>query len=304
MKKSIVTAVLVIVGFLGARAQEAAPAPLPEDHWTSWALTTLSFKQTSLTDWAAGGNGSASFGSTIDANANYAKDKITFNNRLQVAYGFTQTFGVGFQKNADYIILNDELGYTLKGNFSGTLGYAFKSQISPGYAGNIGSDIVSRFFSPATMTLGAGATWSHKGISITFTPLTGNVQFVSDETLRARYGNEPDQLARWELGAKLRFTASASAQGLNVSTTFDTFSNYLKKPQNMTVDWTLAVSAPLTKFISFTLNCRAIYDDKIKFKSLNDANGNPILDDAGNVKLFPALQFQEIAGITFTYKFE
>ena len=300
MKRSLTLFLLLITSLL-ASAQEAAQKPV---YWNAWAVTTLSFKQTSLTDWAAGGNGSAAFGSTIDANANYAKEKITFNNRLQMAYGFTQTFGVGFQKNADYIILNNELGYALKGNFSGTLGYSFKSQISPGYASIIGSDVVSRFFAPATMTLGAGATWSHKGLSVTFTPLTGNVQFVSDPELRARYGNEPDQFARWELGAKTRFTAAASVQGLSVNTSLDMFSNYLKKPQNITFDWNLAVSAPLTKFISFTLNCRAIYDDKIKFKSINDASGNPILDDEGNVKLFPALQFQEIAGITFSYTFK
>jgi hypothetical protein len=301
MKKSLTLLLLLISSLFTANAQEAAKKP---DYWTAWAITTLSFKQTSLTDWAAGGNGSASFGSTIDANANYAKEKITFTNRLQMAYGFTQTFGVGFQKNADYIVLNNNLGYTLKGNFSGTLEYSFKSQISPGYASIIGSDVVSRFFAPATMTLGAGASWSHKGIGVTFTPLTGNVQFVSDPELRARYGNEPEQFARWELGAKTRITAAASVQGLTVNTTLDMFSNYLKKPQNITFDWILAVSAPLTKFISFTLNCRAIYDDKIKFKTLYDAQGDPILDDEGNVKLFPALQFQEIAGITFSYTFK
>ncbi|MBQ7253286.1 MAG: DUF3078 domain-containing protein [Bacteroidales bacterium] len=302
MKKVFILAALALMIVLPCTAQEAA-APKP-NYWTAEALTTLSFRQTSLIDWAAGGNGSATFGSTIDAKADYAKDKITFKNRLQMAYGFTQTFGVGFQKNADYIILNDDLGYTLKNGFSGSLGYSFKSQISPGYSGNIGSDIVSRFFAPATMSLGAGVSWEHKGIKIVFTPLTGNVQFVSDPDLRSRYGNEPDKLCRWELGAKMRFEAGAEVQGLKISTTFDTFSNYLKNPQNMTCDWTLAISAPLTKFISFSLNCRAIYDDKIKFKSINDASGNPILDDEGNVKLFPALQFQEIAGITFSYTFK
>ena len=300
MKRFFAIAAAALLATMALKAQEAAPKP---NYWTTEAITTLSFKQTSLTDWAAGGNGSAAFGSTIDAKANYAKNKITFDNRLQVAYGFTQTFGVGFQKNADYILLNDAFGYSLGGKFSGTLNYSFKSQISPGYAGNIGSDVVSRFFSPANMTLGAGATWTDKGLSLTFAPLTGNVQFVSDETLRTRYGNDEDKFARWELGAKLRATASAEVQGLKVNTAVDLFSNYLKKPQNMTVDWTLAVIAPLTKFISFTLNCRAIYDDKIKFKQLTDASGNVIMD-GDNPKLFPALQFQEIAGLTFSYTFK
>ena len=173
MKKVLVLAALLAFSIAPLWAQDA-PAPKPK-YWTAEALTTLIFRQTSLTDWAAGGYGSAQFGSTLDAKANYAKDRITFNNRLQMAYGFTQTFGVGFQKNADDIILNDELGYLLSKGFSGTLTYTFKSQISPGYVGNIGSDIVSRFFAPATMILGAGATWKYKGLSVTFSPLTGSV---------------------------------------------------------------------------------------------------------------------------------
>jgi len=300
MKRFIAIAAVALLTAAAASAQEAAPKP---KYWTTEATTTLSFKQTSLIDWAAGGNGSATFGSTIDAKANYAKEKITFDNSLQMAYGFTQTFGVGFQKNADYILLNDKLGYSLGGKFKSTLSYSFKSQISPGYAGIIGSDIVSRFFAPATMTLGAGATWSVKGLSLSFDPLTGAVQFVTDENLRTRYGNEPDKLCRWELGAKFRAEASAEVQGLKVKTTLDVFSNYLKKPLNMPVDWTLAIVAPLTKFISFSLNCRAMYDDRVKFKQLKDASGNVIMD-GDSPKLFPALQFQEIAGLTFSYTFK
>ena len=98
----------------------------------------------------------------------------------------------------------------LNKGFSGTLSYTFKSQISPGYAGNIGSDIVSRFFATATMILGAGATWKYKGLAVTFTPLTGNVQFVSDENLRVRYGNDPEKLCRWEMGANLAPKCRAS----------------------------------------------------------------------------------------------
>ncbi len=303
MKKGILIIAGVLFSLLPISAQEAKKDAKPK-YWTGEATTTLSFKQTSLMDWAAGGNGSATFGSTIDAKANYAKERITFKNHLQMAYGFTQTFGVGFQKNADYIILNDELGYALDNKFRGTINYSFKSQISPGFASTIGTDVVSRFFSPASMSIGSGAAWSFKTLSVSLTPVTGNVQFVSDPLLRTRYGNKEDQFARWELGARLRISASAEAQGLKVSTAFDTFSNYLKNPLNMTVDWTLNISAPLTKFISFSLNCRAIYDDKVKFKSFNDADGNPIVDGDGNVMLFPALQFQEVAGLTFSYTFK
>ncbi len=301
MKKGLAI-IICLLGFVGmASAQETAKP----NYWNKWMATSLSFRQTSLTDWAAGGNSSATFGTTLDANANYAKDRITFNNRVQAAYGFTQTFGVGFQKSSDYLKVDNLLGYKIKGKYSATLNYHMDTQFTPGYPSVYGTgDIVSRFFSPAKMQLGAGATFTHKGIEITLTPLTGQVRFVKDPDLRARYGNDPEKLAHWEMGAQLFVKASAAVKGLSMNTTFSAFSNYLSKPLNMPVDWTINISAPLTKFLSFSLNCRAIYDDKIRFKKKELADGSVVCDEAGNPVLFPALQFQEIAGLTFSYTFK
>lgn len=301
MKKGLAI-IICLLGFVGmASAQETAKP----NYWNKWMATSLSFRQTSLTDWAAGGNSSATFGTTLDANANYAKDRITFNNRVQAAYGFTQTFGVGFQKSSDYLKVDNLLGYKIKGKYSATLNYHMDTQFTPGYPSVYGTgDIVSRFFSPAKMQLGAGATFTHKGIEVTFTPLTGQVRFVKDPDLRARYGNDPEKLAHWEMGAQLFVKASAAVKGLSMNTTFSAFSNYLSKPLNMPVDWTINISAPLTKFLSFSLNCRAIYDDKIRFKKKELADGSVVCDEAGNPVLFPALQFQEIAGLTFSYTFK
>lgn len=301
--KKVIAIIICLICFAGVTSAQEAAKP---KYWNKWMATSLSFRQTSLTDWAAGGNSSAVFGTTLDANANYAKDRVTFNNRLRAAYGFTQTFGVGFQKTSDYLIMDNLLGYKIKGKYSATLNYSMDSQLSPGYSSIYGTgDIVSRFFSPAKMQLGAGATFTHKGLEVTLTPLTGQVRFVKDPTLRQRYGNDPEKLAHWEMGAKLYVKASANVPGgLSINTTFSAFSNYLNKPLNMPIDWTLAISAPLTKYLSFTLNCRAIYDDKIRFKTKELADGSLVCDEAGNPLKFPALQFQEIAGLTFSYTFK
>ena len=302
MKKGLAIFFLLICFATVASAEEGAKPK----YWNKWMATTLSFRQTSLTDWASGGNSSAVFGSTLDANANYAKDRITFNNRLRAAYGFTQTFGVGFQKSADYIIMDNLVGYKIKGKYSATLNYNFNSQLTPGYSSSTfgTGDIVSRFLSPATMSLGAGATFTHKKLEITLTPATGQVRIVKDPDLRSRYGIDAEKATKWEMGAKLYVKASAAVQGLSINTTFSAFSNYLDKPLNMPIDWTLAISAPLTKFLSFTLNCRAIYDDRIKFKKKQNADGTYVCDEAGNPISFPALQFQEVAGLTFSYTFK
>ncbi|MCF0173556.1 MAG: DUF3078 domain-containing protein, partial [Bacteroidales bacterium] len=281
----------------------AAPKP---KYWKTWAITTFGFSQTSLTDWSAGGNSVATLNSTMDANANYAKDKISLTNRIRAGYGFTQTFGVGFKKSNDYLNIDNALNYKLKGNLNGSVVYAFVSQFTPGYSSTIGdknSEVVSRFFAPASMTLGIGGTFKPKDFTLSFTPLTGKVVMVSDPELRVRNGNAIDKFARWELGANLRADAKAKVEGLEINTTFTAFSNYLKNPQNIALSWDLAIKAQLTKFIAFTLNTRAIYDDRVRFKQLKDAEGNVRTDADGKPLLFPALQFMEVSAISFTYTF-
>ena len=67
--------------------QEEAPQPKPV-YWTKSLMTNLNFAQTKLRDWAAGGNDNYTMTGYLDANANYAKEKMIWNNRLQVDYGF------------------------------------------------------------------------------------------------------------------------------------------------------------------------------------------------------------------------
>ena len=74
-------------------AMAIAGAPVAEvkvpkpRYWTNSLLTKIDFGQTNLTNWAAGGYNSVTLKSFIDANANYKKDELFFNNRLQLDYG-------------------------------------------------------------------------------------------------------------------------------------------------------------------------------------------------------------------------
>ena len=74
-------------------ALAAMPPPKKPTFWTNSLLSQLNFSQTSLTNWAAGGNSSVSLGGYIDAKANYAKNDLIFQNRFQAGYGFLKTFG-------------------------------------------------------------------------------------------------------------------------------------------------------------------------------------------------------------------
>ena len=65
-------------------APEVAPEVEKPKYWTSSLMTNLNVGQTSLTNWAAGGDNTVSFQGFIDGNANYARNEMFWNNRLQL----------------------------------------------------------------------------------------------------------------------------------------------------------------------------------------------------------------------------
>ena len=97
-----------------AEAVESAPkveveaTPKPK-YWKNSLQTKLDFGQTSLTNWAAGGYNSYSLKAYIDGNANYAKDNISWTNRLQLDYGFLYSADKPvLQKSDDRIYLESK----------------------------------------------------------------------------------------------------------------------------------------------------------------------------------------------------
>ena len=75
-----------------AKAISAAPevvAPVEKpNYWTESLKTNVTLGQTSLTNWAAGGDNTVSLAAYIDGNANWKKGEMFWNNRLQLDYGF------------------------------------------------------------------------------------------------------------------------------------------------------------------------------------------------------------------------
>jgi hypothetical protein len=86
-------------------------------------------------------------------------------------------------------------------------------------------------------------------------------------------------------------------KNVSFTTKLDLFSNYLKNPQNIVVNWETLLAFKVNKYISVTFNTLLIYDDKIKVKV--DRNKDGILDDVPG----PRVQFKEILGAGFSYNF-
>lgn len=113
-----------------------APKQKPK-YWKSGILTQISLSQVSLTNWAAGGQANISMNGLVDANANYSKDKMIWENRLKLSYGFVQSFEHGvslqeqFKKSDDKILLNSKWGYLVYDRLYVSALFSFRSQITP-----------------------------------------------------------------------------------------------------------------------------------------------------------------------------
>ncbi len=301
--------------------QVEAPQPKPV-YWTKSLMTNLNFAQTKLWDWAAGGNDNYTMTAYVDANANYAKDKMIWNNRLQVDYGFLYSSDKPImQKVKDRIYFESKWGYeTPIQHLSYSANFDFKTQIDNNYTygtPNVASGepskqdwlnartLKSGLFSPAYSTLGLGLLWTPKPwLSLNVAPLTGGFVIVQDEELRKAYGMElmseyadnanPTgdmyKSSRFELGAQVKADLNFTINdNLKYSTQLVLFSNYLKDPQNMRVNWDQKLFWKLAKFFTMTFSTNLIYDDTVLIS--NDSHPTE----------YRTVQFKEFFELGFSY---
>ncbi len=267
----------------------------PPKFWTKGMLTELGFSQVSLTNWAAGGSGSIALNSYVNAHANYAKGDMFWDNRAQLSYGFIQSFEDGYRKSDDKIILDSKWGYKAVNKFYFSANFNFRSQFSPGFEyKSDATNKVSQFLAPAYLSLGLGIDFkpgNGKEFSLNFAPFTGNLVIVTDSLLRAKYGNKPEEAARWELGAQLKATLNKDLfKNCKVMSTLTLFSDYLDKPQNIQVNWDFQITYKLNKYLQTGLRTNLIYDDNIL---ITDKDGNAA----------PRVQFKEVFSVNFAYTF-
>ena len=322
------TAAAEAAAALAAAPEAEVPAPKPS-YWDKSVKTNLTFAQTSLKNWAAGGFDNISLAAYVDANANYAKDKLKWTNRLQLDYGFLYSQDKPIiQKNKDRIYLESKWGYeTPIRHLSYSASFDFKTQFDDNW--NYGTPkeftgdeptrddwlnarkLKSGLFSPAYINLGLGVLWTpNNWLSVNLSPINAGFVIVQNESLRKTYGMElldayKDTPAadirdsyyrssRFELGAQLKADAKFQINdNINYTTQLVLFSNYLHNPLNLRVNWDNKFFWKLAKFFALTFSTNLIYDDTILAK---DTTGDGKYD-------VQAIQFKEFLELGFSYTF-
>ncbi len=138
-------------------------------YWRKSAQLGLGFNQASFSDnWKAGGVSSIALATFFYADANYLKNKISWDNSLRLNYGIVKNKGQSLRKNQDRILLDSKFGYKLSTSWNLFASLNFLTQFDAGFeyervykdnAGNIVAvrdNLISKFFAPAFLTEAIG----------------------------------------------------------------------------------------------------------------------------------------------------
>ena len=158
MEKILIFITGLVISFSGiAQTQDTT-------YWQRGVKGNVTFTQTSLTNWIAGGESTLALNGYLSFFANYQKDKIKWDNMLETAYGFVDQSRSGFTKSDDKFGLVSQLGYQLDQNkkwyWSNLLD--FKTQFDKGFDPEIDTAavLISKFLAPAYILASTGIEWN------------------------------------------------------------------------------------------------------------------------------------------------
>ena len=299
MKKVLLSA-LAIMLCIASFAQDELP-----QGWSHKGNIGLNFGQSSFTNWAAGGQNTVNGQGIFNYEIHYLKDKFKWDNTLNTALGYSY---FDFKKKP--IKTDDKIEFTSLATLKATehLNYgvelAFRSQFAYGFDYTKDStQYISKFLAPAYISLGLGIEWvPNPHFSLYFSPITGRITIVNDDYLASigAFGvNELDKndtvvhtnyaKVRYEFGARAvaKFQYPL-AKNIDFNSKLELFSNYLKNPQYIDVDWQNMLVLKVNDWLNCNLSTHLIYDRDIPFY------------DENNVKIEGSkVQFKEVLAIGF-----
>ncbi|PKQ67923.1 hypothetical protein BZG01_06030 [Labilibaculum manganireducens] len=294
MKKSGVLMLLLCMAIF-VSAQEKQDT----SYWKKGGMASLTFSQTSLTNWSGGGDNAISTNAQLNLFSNYNKGKNSWENTLNLEYGMVKQGDQGMRKSIDKIDFTTKYGHKNGGEWYYSALLDFKTQFAKGYnySNTEGEpDVkVSNFLAPAYITLSLGMDYKPSDVfSAYISPVTGKMTIVNDDELSAAgaFGVDPGDKFRGEFGAFTKLALNKDlVENVNLKSTLGLFTNYSQDFGNVDVLWDVMINMKVNDFLTATVNTSLVYDDDVEYVNKDGVNKGP------------KIQFKEIIGIGLAYKF-
>ena len=277
----------------------------------------LNINQLALSNWAAGGENSA----TGKAFANFAL-KYT-NKTFEQTFSGAFAFGIArfsdkrIEKQDDKIDLTYTLSRKSKSQWNYSMVTTFNTQFANGYKYPNDSTVISGFFSPAYLTVSAGYTYKTKDerFQIFLSPLAGKATFVINQDLadQGAFGVKKgyyDQNDVWIPGEHAAVVIGVNVivnykqpigKNINYITMLNCFYNYTERRTDqrrprLDFNWENTFNFVISKHLTTILFVNLKYDHNTTFP-VYDEDGTTVIDNV------PKLQVKESLGIAFVHNF-
>lgn len=316
-KKLLLLTVILVSATIAVKSQvteaEAKLKTQTKDTLEGWKLGGVigaTVAQTSLTNWAAGGQSSFAVNGVFSTFANYKKGKNAWDNSLDLGYGILNQEDVKYTKKTDdKIDILSKYGREVRKSlyFAGLLN--FKTQMTTGY--NYPTDStrtkISNLLAPAYLVGALGLDYKpNSHLSVFAAPATAKFTFVNDTMLSnaGAFGIDKGDKVKSEFGGYIRFIYSKNdftsemLKNVSFTTKLDLFSNYAEDPQNIVVNWETLIAFKVNKYININISTHLIYDDKVKIGK--DSNNDGVIEEN---EIKPRVQFKELFGAGVSFKF-
>lgn len=248
--------------------------PDTASNWKRKLVFSLNINQASFSsNWKAGGVNSIGLNGMFAYKVKYKKDKTTWDNEIDLLYGFVNNNGQGYRKTLDRIFFDTKVGHSINDKWSYFTSLNFLSQFSTGYRYNDDDtqDLISDIMAPVFITSATGIEYHPaEYFKMRISPFSPRITIVRDNNGRFDavdsenpYGVLVGESNRVEWAA-FQLTADFDkdiAPSLNLKWRYMLFANY-ETLEAKTIDHRvdLMIGAHVNKFISVSLGGILLYD--------------------------------------------
>ncbi|MBT1696349.1 DUF3078 domain-containing protein [Fulvivirgaceae bacterium PWU4] len=241
--------------------------------WKKKLNFAVNFNQASFSsNWKAGGVNSIGFNSLFNYKANYKRERASWDNEIDLAFGFVNNSGQGYRKTLDRLYLDTKYGYELSKNWGLFTSLNLLTQFAKGYnyLDDNTSQLISDSFAPAFITSAWGLEYHPlEYFKVRFSPFAPRVTIVRDPTRFTKsvgpepYGVDSTKTARFEW---LAFQMLAEfnkeiAPNVNLKWRYLLYANY-ETLDLKTIDHRidLDIVAKVNKYINVSIGGILLYD--------------------------------------------
>ena len=282
--------------------EEAVKTEENKSNWNKTGTFTFLLNQSAFSNWQAGGENSGSANVKINYDFNYKKDAWLWDNKVLASYGLIYNEDDGLRKNDDRFEFNSILGKELTKEMNFSFFMNFRTQFTDGYDyedfdGDNEDFATSGLLKPAYLAFGPGLLWKKSdNFYVNAAPATARFTFITNEIFTYNedtqlyessnavktFGVEPGDSMLFEFGLNVRtYYKFDLMKNVNLENILNVYSNYIDKPGNVDIDYTLNLVMKINDVLSTNFTFQTIYDENA----------------------YAGFQFREVFGLGLNYTF-